>query len=124
MLSAANIYIAVNVVLGIVCLVSIFLAPKSIPVKQLRVMLIVAFVAMILAGFSLTVCQKFFRLYALAYVGDAIGATEGAFEALDRFIILSPIGSLLELTAVGLLTFVGRGLISLRVGEQSEGGSE
>ncbi len=124
MLTAKNIYIAVNVVLGVACLVSIFLAPKFVPDKKLRVMLIVALVAMILAGSSLTVCQKFFRLYALAHVGDLVGATQGAFERLDKLRILSPIGSLLELTAVGLLTFVGRGLISLRVGEQSEGGSE
>ena len=124
MLSAENIYTAVNVVLGVACLIALFLVPKSIPAKKLRVTLIVALVVMILASGAHAVCQHFFRLYTLAYFGDAFGVTEGAFETVDKFRILSPIGGLLELTAVGLLAFIGKGLVSLRVGEQPEGGSE
>ena len=95
MISMEHFYINVNVVLGLVCIASIIHA-----------------------------IQKIFRLYAVAYMGDLAGATEGAFEMVDQFRILLPIGNIFELAAIGLCVLVVKRLISLRTAGQSEGGTE
>jgi len=124
MISMEHFYINVNVVLGLVCIASIILAFKFVSDKRSRNLLIVTLVLLIISGAMLSFCQKIFRLYAVAYMGDLAGATEGAFEMVDQFRILLPIGNIFELAAIGLCVLVVKRLISLRTAGQSEGGTE
>jgi len=128
MISAELFYIVVNVVLAAVCVVSIVLAFKYVPDKGIRNLLIVALVLLILSGGALSFCQKIFRLYSVAYMGDMYGVTDGAVQKVDQFRILLPIGNMFELMAIALCAFVGKKLITLRTGEQPldkvEGGVE
>lgn len=123
MISAERFYIVMNVVLGLIFVASIILAPRFIPDKRARNLLIVALVLLILSGGALAFCQKIFRLYELAYMGDSSGATEGAMETIDRIRMLVPISNLFELVAIGLCVFVGKRLIFLRSEGQPEGGT-
>jgi hypothetical protein len=122
MIAAQEFYIAVNVVLGLMCVVSIFLAVKHVPVNGGRNILILALVLLILSGAALSFCQFIFRFYALAYMADVATEAEGTLEKVKRFSILLPIGNILEVVAIGICALVGKKMISLRVAGQSEGG--
>lgn len=127
MISAEHFYIGVNVILGLVCLVSIFLAFTSVPANGGRYLLIVALVLFIISGAGLTVIQHFFRLYALAYMGDVSGVTKGAFQQIEQVRQFLPFAEILEIVAVALCVLVGKRLVSLAAGEagiQPKGGAE
>ena len=122
MIQAQQFYVAVNVVLGLMCVVSIFLAVKYVPVNGGRNILILALVLLILSGAALSFCQFIFRFYALAYMADLATEAEGTFESVDRFRFLLPVGNILEVVAICLCALVGKKMISLRVAGQEGGG--
>lgn len=127
MISAEHFYIGVNVILGLVCLVSIFLAFTSVPANGGRNLLIVALVLFIVSGAGLTFIQHIVRMYALAYMGDVSGATKGAFQQVDQIRQFLPIAEILEIAAVALCVLVGKRLVSLaaaEAGTQPKGGAE
>ena len=124
MIEAEHFYVAVNVVLGLMCLVSIFLAVKYVPVNGGRNILILALVLLILSGAALSFCQYIFRFYALAHMADIATEAEGTFEKVDKFRNLLPVGNIFEVVAIGICALVGKKMISLRVAGQSEGGEE
>lgn len=128
MITAQQFYIVVNVVLGLMCVVSIFLAVKYVPANGGRGMLILALLLFILSGAALSFCQYIFRFYALAHMADLAANTEGSadgtFAKVDQFRILLPIGGILEVVAICLCAVVGKKMISLQVAGQPEGGAE
>jgi hypothetical protein len=127
MVTAEHFYIGVNVILGLVCLVSIFLAFTSVPANGGRNLLIVALVLFIVSGAGLAVIQHFFRMYALAYMGDLSGVTKGAFQQVDQIRQFLPLAEILEVAAVALCVLVGKRLVLLAAGEagtQPKGGAE
>lgn len=124
MIQAAHFYIGVNVVLGLVCLVSIFLALKYISDKGTRTLLITALVLLIVSGATLSFCQQVLRKASLAFMGDLTGVTEGAFETIGMFGSVATVAGILEVAAVALIALVAKKLILLRAGAQSEGGAE
>jgi hypothetical protein len=123
MIEAQHFYVAVNVVLGLMCVVSIFFAVKYVPVNGGRNILILALVLLILSGAALSFCQYVFRFYALAHIADIATKAEGTFESVDRFKNLLPVGNIFEVLAIGICALVGKKMISLRVAGQ-EGGEE
>lgn len=124
MIQAAHFYIGVNVVLGLVCLVSIFLALKFIADKGTRTLLITALVLLIVSGATLSFCQQVLRKATWAFIGDLYGVTEGAFETIGMFGSVATVAGILEVAAVALIALVAKKLILLRAGAQSEGGAE
>jgi hypothetical protein len=120
MIGAEHFYIAVNVVLGLICVVSIFLAFKGVPASGGRTLLIVALILFTVSGASLAFIQHYFRMYALAYMGDLYGVTDGAFQQIDQLRQLTPIAHALEIAAVALCVLAGKKLVSLGAGEQGE----
>jgi hypothetical protein len=127
-IEAESFYIAMNVALGLACLVSIFFAFKFLPAKGARRMLITALVLLIVSGASLSFCQHILRLESLAAMGDSLGATEGAVEAIGMFNYVADAANILEVVAIALCAFVAKKLVSLhpgaQAGQQPEGGAE
>ena len=71
--------------------------------------------------------QHVFRMYALAYMGDLYGVTDGAFQQIEQIRQFAPIAPIFELIAVILCVLAGKKLVSLAAGEQGkqpEGGTE
>jgi hypothetical protein len=128
MVSAQSFYIGVNVVLGLMCVVSIFLAVKHVPVNGGRNMLILALVLLILSGAALSFCQYIFRFFALAHMADLAaneaGSEDGTFAKIEKFGHLQTIGTIFEIVAICICAVVGRKMIALRVGGKSEGGEK
>ncbi len=124
MIQAEHFYYGVNVVLGLACLVSIFLAGKYVSDKGTRTLLITALVLLIVSGATLSFCQHILRMVSLAFMGDLTGVTEGAFETVGMFGSVATVASIVELAAVALFALVAKKLILLRAGAQSEGGAE
>ena len=125
MIQAENFYIGVSATLGLVCLVSIFLAGKYVPDKGAKNLLIVSLILFAVSGAALAFCQQILRLSSVAYMGDLVGATDGkAFEQVGMFGSVAATANMVEIAAVALCVIVAKKMISLRASAQSEGGSE
>ena len=124
MIQAEHFYYGVNVVLGLACLVSIFLAGKYVSDKGTRTLLITALVLLIVSGATISFCQQVLRKATWAFIGDLYGVTEGAFETIGMFASISVAANILEVAAIWLSVLAAKKLVSLRAGAQSEGGAE
>ena len=122
MIPSTYVYNGVNLILGVVCLVSIILAFKAIPDKRGRLFLIVGCLLIILSGALLVFCLKVFKMYTLAWTATALRAEgkEDAFETVLMFKDLSLLGYVMEVAALGLFAGVAKRLVSLRPGEAAQ----
>jgi len=123
MIGAEQFYIAINVIIGVACLVSIFLAIRYVPANGGRGMLILALVLLIISGAIMSFCQHIFRLYSVAHMADLSTGAEH-FKEVDIFRNLLPLGNILEVVAIGLFALVARKMVSLGVAAQAEGGEK
>ncbi len=125
MIQADHFYVGVSVALGLLCLVSIFLAGKYVPDKGTKNLLIVSLVLFAISGTTLAFCQHILRMSSVAYIGDLVGATDGrAFEQVSMFGSIAAAANIVEVLAVALCVLVVKKMISLRAGAQSEMGAE
>ena len=124
MIQAEHFYIAISAALGLVCLVSIFLAGKYIPDKGAKNLLIAALALFAVSAGTLAYCQRILRKSTIAYIADLYKVTEGAFEQVGMFASIAAFADMAEAAAVVLCVLAVKKLISLRTGGQSEGGAE
>jgi len=125
MITSTSMYNGVNLILGVICLVSIILAFKAIPDKRVKLFLVLACVLIIFSGALLMFCLKVFKMYTLAWTASTlrVEGKEDAFEQVLMFKDLSLVGYILEVAAIGLFAGAAKRLISLKAGRETEGGT-
>ena len=123
MIPSSYVYNGVNLILGVVCLISIILAFKMIPDKRVRLFLIIAAVLIIVSGGLMSFCLNVFKMLAPAEAADFLrinGSTDSVKKVLF-FKDLSLLGNLFEVVALGLFAGIAKRLVSLKGIEETEG---
>jgi hypothetical protein len=111
-MSGERAYFIVHGILVLTGIVSIVMARKRIPDKQMRKKMNVAFSLLIFTGILMPVCQKIYRWAPSAYAGDATGVTEGLFGKIMIFRHLASLGYLIEVAVVAILVVLAKRIVS------------
>ncbi|MBI4832791.1 MAG: hypothetical protein HY801_14820 [Candidatus Lindowbacteria bacterium] len=118
MLTSVALFKGVNLILAVVCLLSIFLVFKFVPNKRARNLLIVAFVLIIFANGVFWFCMKVWKLYEIASGGELLGkAPPGTANKVIFIRNMAQLGNVFEAVAAILFVLVSKTFISRASGK-------
>lgn len=117
MISGAFTYDAVNIVLAVTGLLSLFLVVRLLPDKNAKLLLVIALIMVILSGVILLVAMRMYKYSIIVFAAEELGKVEaGTVARWENLCDIFLVGNVFELVVVALFVSISKRLASLRNG--------